>query len=312
VRPRGALRAHVAGVALLLGLAGGVRAQGEGSNAASTPVPKDPIAEARKDFESLKSAREAALLPGSRMPQVGVPELSLPSAGPNPGGGPTTKPLRQETKSANWLVDAMEKETNSKANRKKDLRSRDRKSRSGSRETDNLGLDRKSGAGEEGRELLTPSERAQRDERDEDSAPTVVNPLNSFLGEWMTPQDYALLKPGLTPSAEFGTLPITSSVGAFGGSVVAGQARDSTFLNSARPPTTLPPTPRENPYLQSLRPEIPVSSSPPRIRATETPPIASRPAPTMAPEPVDVPAPRIPEFAKPATDDRYFKQLKRF
>ncbi len=290
-----------------------MHAQGEGTSTASKPAQRDPIAEARKDFESLKSARDASLLPSSRMPQVGVPELSLPSTAPNPGGVPKLKPPLQQTKSPNWLVDAMEKQTISKADRKQDPRSRDRKSRSGSRETGYVGLDQKSGAAEEKGEALTASERSQRDERDEDSATAVVNPLNSFLGEWMTPQDYALLKPGLTPTAEPGALPTASPVGTWGGSVAPGQAlRDSTFLNTAAPSAALPPTPRENPYLQSLRPEAPAPSPAPRTRVIETPPIATRPAPTMPPTPVDVPTAKIPEFAKPSTDDRYFKQLKRF
>ena len=149
--------------------------------------------------------------------------------------------------------------------------------------------------------------------RRQGETPAVVNPLTRYLDDWMTPQDYALLKPGLTsqfdpragannavvPNPDVPVLPGGLSEFAFGGAGVPPHPRDM---------------PKENPYLQSLKTESLVSSttvdSKPVSSAPVLPPTLQRVPPRP---PLASPAPgRIPDFAKPATDEKYFKQLKRF
>ena len=276
----------------------------------------DAIAEARKEFETIKSVREAALLPESRMPKLGVPELSLPTT-PSAVSGPKPKQNPRDPKSSNWLVDAMAKETNTSAGRTPESRSKERKARSNSKNHDD-GSRGEGARGFEARESAAAgSEREQRDEREEDvTAAVVVNPLNAFLGEWMTPQDYALLKPGLTPKEGSGVAGNVAGLpGSLGVTLPGNGLKDLSFggpVASSNPPPT---SPRENPYLQSLKPDAAVTSTLNRSRPTETSmvPNAPRQAPMVAPTPPVTPPPsKIPEFAKPPTDDRYFKQLKRF
>jgi hypothetical protein len=74
-----------------------------------------------------------------------------------------------------------------------------------------------------------------------------------------------------------------------------------------------PPT-RENPFLPSLKSDsqVPSSGSPARNRV---PPPVVLPAPraAIAPSPAPLPPAQstIPDFAKPPSDDKYFKQLNR-
>jgi hypothetical protein len=72
--------------------------------------------------------------------------------------------------------------------------------------------------------------------------------------------------------------------------------------------------PAENPYLQAMNEPPPVVNVP-QVPPPTVSPLASSPTPTMvAPAPATPPPPqsKIPEFAKPATDSKLFKPLKRF
>lgn len=304
----------VAGAALALGFADVVRAQGEGATTATTAAPRDGIAEAKKDFDGIKSIRDASLLPNSRMPKISAPELSLPT--PTPTTAPTkAKSNPRDAKTSNWLVDAMEK--TSSANQLQEMRPRDRKDRSGGRERDR-DVEDDNRDGQSLAEIEKDNARIERERRDQQreedvTSAVVANPLNDFLGTWMTPQDYSLLKPGLTPSTDSGlgakasTLPSSIS-----GTIPGGGLSDLTRTGSASPAITIPP-PRENPYLQSMKTDLP-NAVPTARRQIDILPIVppSRPPPIIAPTPVAPSPSKIPEFAKPPTDDRYFKQLKRF
>ena len=92
----------------------------------------DAIAGAKKDFQSIKSVRDEALLPKSGLPRVSLPEL--PARSPSPGvvTNPTTPP--REAKPGNWLVEAMEKPDTLRNPRGADARSRDRRGKSESAE----------------------------------------------------------------------------------------------------------------------------------------------------------------------------------
>ncbi len=139
----------------------------------------------------------------------------------------------------------------------------------------------------------------------------VANPLAGFLNDWMTPQDYALLKPGLAESFETRSdsnkspdLPKTAEIrGGIDGLLLGGNAS----------PAMRAPAARENPYLESLKVDLP--ATPAVTTARPSMPIAA-PTPAragiVAPPPPASVANKIPDFAKPPTDEKYFKPLKRF
>jgi hypothetical protein len=248
-------------------------------------------------------------MPTSRMPTVVVPELSLPPSPATPGTS-KAKTNPRETKSSSWLVDAMQKD--SSANRLRDTRTRDRKNRTGEREGDLLEENRGEPGLAANEKEAAKIERERREQREEDATTAVVaNPLNGFLGSWMTPQDYALLKPGLTPPTDGGLGPKVSPLPNSTNVPIPSGGLSDLSRTGSLPPTTAISARRENPYLQSLKTEVPVTTT---RRQNDVAPIAppSRPPPAITTPPVVPPPSKIPEFAKPSSDDRYFKQLKRF
>jgi hypothetical protein len=303
-------RRLIASIALAVGVANVIGAQSEGAKTTTGTTPPDAIAEARKEFETIKSVRDAALLPNGRMPKVGVPELSLPPTA-SPVVTPKAKPNPREAKSSTWLLDAMAKESNSSSSRTPESRARERSNRPGSRERGWSEFDRDPREmADDGRQAAR-GDREEREDREQASAP--VNPLNAYLGEWMTPQDYALLKPGLTSASVPGMAGgVAALPGTLGATIPEGGLKDLSFGSPVAPANAFPQAPRENPYLQSLKPEMPLAGAINRGRSIETTPVtvAPRQKPTIAPTPpVAPPQSKIPEFAKPPTDDRYFKQV---
>jgi hypothetical protein len=149
---------------------------------------------------------------------------------------------------------------------------------------------------------------------------SVVNPLNRYLGDWMTPQDYSLLKPGLAQSAMNG---LNHEGSREGGLVIPGSnalrpgAVDQPGLRSSNVTNDVPAAkPKENPFLQALNaPAVPVNPpssfvTPAQVVTVSPPKISMMAAP---PAPVSEPAKsKVPDFAKPVQDEKYFKQLKRF
>ena len=77
--------------ALILGLGNAMWAQEKGGGPGSAGASNDAIAEAKRNFDEIKTAREAALLPGGQVPHVSLPELSLPSAPPSAAVVPKSK-----------------------------------------------------------------------------------------------------------------------------------------------------------------------------------------------------------------------------
>ena len=276
-----------------------MRAQNPSVDAMASGTAADAIAGAKKDFEAIKSARDAALLPKGGLPRVSLPEL--PASAPSAGTGMKAKIAPPDPKPGNWLVDAMEKQSSARNSREKDPRSRERRSRLRFCEAT------------EGADEQASTHRTG--DREPGDTSLVVNPLMSFLGDWMTPQDYALLKPGLTQSfdpafdarnpAALGTPGIAATLG--GVDEFAFGRLPSTPTASV--PSALP----ENPYLQSLQPDFlpaPAGSVSEPVSVSSIPAATSRSA--MSPPPQPIPPTRIPEFARPPADDKYFKQLKRF
>lgn len=282
------------------------RGPAEEKPAAQTTPVEDPIAAAKRDFDTVKASRDRSVQPKSDLPRLGLPELQMNPAEPRPWTA--RKSLTPEKKSANWLVEAMEKKT--------DLR----KERPGHRESDRSPLASSEEEGEEKTSELKPSaargEAGSSFDKEKKELDPTLNPLTRFLAGWMTPQDYALLKPGLQGSRPGESSPRSEArVSPFAGELSAIVAPDIAFgLAGTNKPAFVPPTPQENPYLQALNAPIsPPSTSFPALAPSPASP-ARIPAPTISSPPA-VPAPgqaKIPEFAKPSTDDKYFKPLKRF
>lgn len=293
--------AVLAGGALVLCAANDLVAADEKAAPSTVPSPSDDaISVARREFDAVKSARETPGVPKSGLPRMSVPELHPVAPPASPWTAPKTPASANKNKTENWLVDAMEKSPGSRPERERSLSDRERADR----------LSPKNG--DEAIEKRDDAAREQTDERK--PATAAANPLAQFLGTWMTPQDYALLKPGIEEAFDpraagsSGRVP-EAPTSSFALPLLPGA--DGMFGSSAAPQRAAPPAPRENPYLANLTfvpagppPALPVVTSVP-LRNTEikTPP--------PLPPPV-VPKSPIPDFAKPAADEKYFKQLKRF
>jgi hypothetical protein len=295
--------AAVATVALAVTLV--ARSQDKAAGAGEAPTRPDAIAGAKKEFERIKSVREESRLSTGGLPRFGVPEL--PAQLPLPVIVPNRKISPVEPKPGNWLVDAMEKQKISSDSGGTDSRPRGRRSRNG--------LDEESVTNEEF-EPRRSGESGHDRKTDQAPTPIVINPLTRFLGEWMTPQDYALLKPGLTQSFDprEGAKNFTSTHTP-GSSLTLGGLNDFAFGGQGSAPSVSVASPqRDNPYLDPIKLELPVrmSTGNPGANALPATPAPRVPAAT-APSPAQMPpSTKIPEFAKPPPDDRYFKQLKRF
>lgn len=271
----------------------------------------DAIAAAKNDFDRIKSARDAALLPDSRLPKMSVPELASPSVPSTTTVVPRSKLPLKEGKSATWLADAMAKESGARERRGRDANGRERERRGGLSNED-VASERSADPVFGTRSRVSESAR-QGDEPESVTAMKPANPLETFLGDWMTPQDYALLKPGLSKSFDREGSRAHQTLGPAGTSAPNGLT--AFFPRSDSVNTGLSSAPRENPYLEAMRSELLVGPGSVNVNPVVAPPIARPPSAssiTSAPPPPLSPAPRIPEFVKPSTDDKYFKPLKRF
>lgn len=275
------------------------RASGPAESAESSAL--DAV---RRDFEAVRTMRGL----GPR-PRIEGPALTMPGLQPPPPPVPPASRNRPEAgvsfRSPTWLVDAME------TGRQRD-ESRDAVGKGSAvlpLQSEGTGHDRESSP------IAGPSLRT--------SARTAPpNPFAAYLGQWMNPQDYTLLRPALEPnrpaaallppsldaSAEASTLP-GKAVGPPAPSLEPGRSlrrgADSGQFQA-------------NPYLESISPVV--RSSPPAMtplhpQSSVTAPIA-RQAPAVAPaapvSPAPRPASRIPSFVRPENEEKYFKPLKRF
>lgn len=287
---------------------------------APAPVPPparngatDTMESARDGIRALKVEREAPNLSGVSRPRIAAPEwhggaASTPAvrpAPPNPKG---------EARNPNWLIDALAQPdaADGLAQDRDDARS----GRPGARVApDRAGLAR-SRAGLAPAESRSAAERIPPSPGMPGTGP-ITNPLTAYLDGWMTPQDFALLKPGLDggssallPMADAGTAPggfpagALSPAGAFRGPGPAPLA----------PAGDRPGAGRENPFLAALNAPVAggaVAAQTPRL-ALPAPGPATMASPSGQSPPSPPPASRTPDFARPAADEKYFKPLKRF
>ena len=271
--------------------------------AAEAPAPasksraesEESLATVKRDFDTIKAAREAAGKSTLDLPRLTAPELQTEARRPA-----AQKPAMPEKKSANWLVDAIEVN-----------KSGARGERGPQENGERLGLASETRALGEGEPTLPGKARAA-DRKTGRASETAVNPLTSFMAGWMTPQDLALLRPSLGgPTAaesiargerprEFLEQPAGGTQPNKGAELFAGREKN----------LGVPTAPRVNPFLESIG--LPAVA--PALRAA--PPLATRApaAPVVVLSPVEsIPTKsKVPEFAKPPEDEKYFKQLKRF
>jgi hypothetical protein len=301
----------------------------------------DAILAAKRDLAAIMAVKDAQRAPALSVPsqRLAVPELRTESAAVPP---PALRAVKPEAKSDTWLIDAM-------AQSERDGRDRQR-STDAYRGSARPGTNRDTGRrettfgstpeiGQTGRDSLDPLDsrgpRGSRDAAlsDRNDAPSsrademqstasALNPLTHFLGDWMTPQDYALLRPGLETSSRGGVdrpgAARSSVPGMTDFALESALKREIPGGFTTVTPTTSTPSPRTNPFLESLnRIEL---APPTRVIAAQAPPspgLVPRAAAQVGPAPagaaVAAPAsPKVPEFAKPGQDEKYFKQLKRF
>jgi hypothetical protein len=297
------------GLLLASAAADGVRA-----DEAEKKAVNDTITATKRDLEALKTDHILPVDQKLSLPGMEAPSMSMPSSLP-------ASPLRQNepgpapTKSATWLLDAMEKDSP----RSPDERSRDT--------TGKFGTDSKSQAGPFGDAKETARSADGTDRREPARGETerlsnvkdAPNPLTSYMTGWMTPRDFnLLLKPEETGAA---TLPGSSldtpgqslflpGSTNFAAALPGGAVSDLAVRNGPAGPG-----PAENPYLQAIA--LPSPQGGPLPAELNAPPVqlaAPRPAPLSLPpvsEP-DKPAPYRPEMLKRDDDAKYFPQLKRF
>ena len=269
--------------------------------APSGPKPEQgaTIEVAKKEFDAVKSLREFGPDPKGNLPRLSLPSMpsgAAPSALPSAGNRPELD--RQPSK--NWLVDAMEKRASEKNSRTAD--------------------DRETERGREPNELRAGRTRGREDE-EKNSRPETPNPFARYLGDWMTPQDLALLKPALENStrgdsaAGNGALPNLSGEAA----VALGDFGPKSALSGASGTNRLPATGqvRENPYLDVLGGARAQTAPPPAVVSRPSGSFGAPQSPASAATAPGVPPPppqagKLPEFVRPNADEKYFKQLKRF
>ncbi len=294
--------------AALAGCVGGVGGADEKAVASpAAELPADAIAIARREFDAVKSSRNSGVQPKGELPRLTVPELRSTPAPAAPWT--PQKATVPEKRSANWLVDAMEKSADARKDRERTGADRERDQ---GRSRELLGPEKEKDDADAVEPRRASDSTAERERKTENA---VANPLAGYLGVWMTPQDYALLKPGIDQA--FGNAAGTSGPGAAplpdAAAVFSLPGSDGIGGSNIGAARSTPAAPRENPYLAMLNPPAPTSASAAAI-ASAPPPMSVAPGRAMPPPPAPIPAVKspIPDFAKPAADEKYFKQLKRF
>lgn len=261
----------------------------------SQPDAEASLAGVKRDFAAIKAAREAAGNSTLDLPRLTAPELQAEARRPA-----VLKTPAPEKKSTNWLVDAIE--SKSGANGVPGQNERDERS----------GFAREPRAEDEVGTLRKKAPTVDRKTGRTAETAVVVNPLTSFMAGWMTPQDLALLRPSMggptaAESIARGERPREFLEQSVSG-IQQGKGAD-IFAGRERAPLSAM-APRTNPFLESIG--LPAVA--PAVRIGPPPAIAASTTNALAPPPVESVSAKskIPEFAKPPEDEKYFRQLKRF
>jgi hypothetical protein len=276
----------------------------------------DSMAAAKKDLASIK----AAAAPVEAGPGLAAVDLRDDAPGPggartdspavvSPAGRSAADPSRKREGTGNWLVDAMEQKPD-----------QTRTPRGG--ESLNRGeLDLLKDAGRPDARTEKEANLAEASEKAASKAlaESVYNPLDAFMNSWISAHDREFLVPatrsdnpmaGEQGRARAGSLQ-ASDFGQLG--VFAESALQSRDTGLADPKAAM------NPYLADtdrafMAPMKPVSAPDlPGLAPFGLPdPSRGMSAPGIDPKLLDTSRFLIPDFAQPADDDKYFKQMKRF
>ncbi len=288
---------------------------------ADEPPTEQGITAAKRDFSEVKAATgqgtdvQKLALPNTMSPAIefkadlGVPLLVPPTAAKNSDAADG----RGDAKSKNWLVDAMMAQPQGVGGKSQKTPAEHRTARLPV--ADNL-----ESAIEESKRDEKSAAVEQKPMEEAAHPPHVVNPLQSYLAAWMTPQDFALLKPtGTHAEATAAGLPTpfgTSAIAESGEGLSEFSVSDS---GTNAPAVELPGAASVNPYLAAFA--TPLNANAP---ATAPAPITTEPAfPPANPSSLAAPQSSAPptavppgdpaaEFKKAQDDAKYFKQLKRF
>jgi hypothetical protein len=301
---------RLSGTLLLAVLASAARAD-------DAAPPADSIAAAKKDIAAIKSpvnqADTAAALPALDMKDVGPvpgsarPDLSMLLSQERDAA---LDPSKKKTGTGNWLVDAMDKNTSSRASRSKE------KDDILKGDPDLVRADEKGVRLE--RDPLSPDDAVEK-ERAKEPVEPVYNPLDAFMAGWVSARDRDLL---LTSSkgdglngADLGKARADALPGVEAGQPgpaadLAIQQVDASSFEDAK---------GANPYVWAL--DLPLELPMKSLAAPDA--SAFAPAefqdavrglsgPGVDARPVDASRSFVPEFAQPDDDDKYFKQMKKF
>lgn len=328
VRPSG-LRVTCAAWALVASW--GVAAEPAKNTAASAEVTAaESIAATKRDLERIRGASDPRFQGSANAaaPRVAVPELridSVESSMPPVAPTATKRASTPEKNAGNWLVDAMEQGARERDERQRGAMGVPRWDERDARQPSELGPTTSGQPSRAGEPRLPGSERERTPlsslANAAEKRPATTNPLAPYLSEWLTPHDYALLRPGIAAEAAGQTGAGVSDFRNGVGSELASALGAPTLkrdIPGGFGPAPMPRSPaplRENPFLTGL-------IDPPR---TVSPPAATQPSIVATPSavsdrlaiPMGTPqtpsiSPRIPDVAKPRPDETYFKQLKRF
>ncbi len=244
----------------------------------SAPLPLDA---ARRDLQAMQTGEESRLADpaATGRPAAGISAVVTPPETDAPPPKTVVLPSsKARDDKSHWLLDAMEAQKKG---------------------SDAL-LPGDKSAGQEPSALLS-GPNADGDTIDAPSKPpppaAVVNPLEPFLTQWMTPQDYTLLARPAADGAPASTPAVNLTGAGTSDAPASSMGSDLSAVNDARP----------NLYLSGIGDLSPAALAPPPSAAPVEPP-ASPAAPGAAPaETFSVPPP---PFALPDDTAKYFPQLK--
>ncbi len=222
-------------------------------------------------------------------------------------------PSKKKEGTGNWLVDAMDKKTD----RSQGSRARDR--------DDGLKADQDLLRGDDRLGARADKDSASQDDTRDKTGPRetgepVYNPLDSFMGRWVSARDHDLL----LPSSKGDGLAAAGLDRAHADMLPGLDLGQPGSLGESLPSPPDPAAfsdPREgaNPYLAVLglapAPQAKSFLSPELTGASPfgLPEISSGVSTMGAtPRPADGSRTFVPDFAQPSDDDKYFKQMKRF
>ena len=287
----------------------------------AVPLPKDPLATARRDFEAIQNGKGAPAPSDLLRFQGNVPLVDTTADAPVPLSpiqrARKLEALKEKSKAAassHWLLDAMGVQTPAAEADASPAVSSD-----GLREKIDSRVNGAGNLAERSRTLRSNSPHSAPAPRVSDSLATAPpNPLQQYMAGWLAPRDLQLLRSAAASSVtkSDGTVGASASLGLLTGdfapNTIAGAFSPQTATRSAMTPSN-----PSNPYLSDAGAnfltsapsmESPLSVAAPRPPSPSTTPVIS--VPDLPP--ISEAKPTEAEKLKRTEDGKYFRQLKRF